>query len=101
MVNDGWLDAYLTLLGIEGRTPDLATLTEVAKAHEQVAFANAASLIRKAATPEGPVPALELGDFLDAWQAQGPGGVCYETTAMAHELLTGLGFDAHVILGAI
>jgi N-hydroxyarylamine O-acetyltransferase len=100
-MDNAWLDRYLDLLGIKGREPTFATLTELAMAHEQVVFTNAASLIRKAATSEGPVPPLQHDSFLDAWHTEGPAGVCFETTSMAAELLAGMGFDSHVILGAI
>src|SRR6478672_4399420 len=101
MMKYEWIERYLRLLGVKGREPTFETLTELAKAHERVAFTNAASLIRKAATPQGPVPAMDTGEFLDAWYAECPGGVCYETTSMAADLLRGMGFDSHVVLGAI
>jgi N-hydroxyarylamine O-acetyltransferase len=100
MTND-WLERYLDLLGIKGRQPTLETLTELARAHRRVVFANGPSLIRKAATRDGPVPALDTDATLGAWQQQGPGGVCYEIATMAGDLLAGLGFESHVVLGSI
>jgi arylamine N-acetyltransferase len=100
-VTDAWAEAYLNLLGVKGREPAWETLVELSQAHERVVFTNAASLIRRAATPHGDVPAMDLDAMLADWQAQGPGGVCYETASMASRLLQGMGFDSQDVLSDI
>ena len=96
-----WLERYLDLLGIKGREPTFETLREVASAHKRVSFANAPSLLRKAATPHGPVPALNNDEVLTAWSTTFAGGVCYELSAMVRDLLQGLNFDAYVVMASI
>jgi arylamine N-acetyltransferase len=100
MTND-WLETYLSLLGVNGRTPTLETLTELARAHKRVVFSNAASLQRKAATPTGAVPDMDNSTTLEAWQSEGSGGVCYEVATMLEGLLDGLGFESYNVLGEI
>jgi arylamine N-acetyltransferase len=100
-MTNGWLERYLTLLDIKGRTPTLATLTELASAHRRIVFSNAASLQRKAATPDGPVPGMDSDSTLNAWQSEASGGVCYEVATMLEGLLGGLGFESYNVLGEI
>jgi arylamine N-acetyltransferase len=101
-VNQDWLESYLALLGIAGRLPTIETLAEVAHAHQQVLFANARSLLRRAATPHGDVPGFQLEELLASWHSQGAGdGVCYEVATMVDALLEGLGFESHVVLGNV
>lgn len=101
-MNDDWIENYLGMLGIERGLPTFATLQELAGAHRQILFANGRSLIRKAGTPEGDVREFQVDDLLGSWRAQGTGdGVCYEVATMVEALLTGLGFENHVILGNV
>ena len=98
---DEWIDRYLALLGVQRGAPDLATLNAIIRAHRGIAFENVSSLIRRQATPEGPVPLLDLGAVLATWTARGGGGVCYEVGSMLGRLLEELGFVAYPVLAQI
>lgn len=98
---DDWAGRYLALLGLKSSKPSLHNLKSIAAAHSGVVFANATSLMRRQATPEGAVPALATGAMLDTWEQTSVGGVCFEVATMSSGLLTRLGFDAHVVIGEI
>jgi arylamine N-acetyltransferase len=53
------------------------------------------------ASPEGPVPPLDLAALLDVWERRAGTGVCFEIAGMVHRLLTELGYCAHIVLGGI
>src|SRR4029079_15935390 len=66
-----------------------------------VTFENVTSLLRRAATPDGPVPSLDPEALLANWEAERGGGVCYEISAMFHRLIRALGYDAALVLAQI
>src|SRR3954447_25066435 len=96
-----WADRYLALLGLQAGPPTLNNLGAIAATHRGVVFHNASSLMRKQATPEGPVPAVDTEAFLETWERTGPGGVCFEVATMASEPLSTLGYDVCVVIGEI
>jgi len=98
---DGWTERYLALLGVDAGSPDLATLNSIIRAHRSIAFESVSSLIRRHATPSGPVPALDLDDLLATWTTRAGGGVCFEVGSMLGRLLEALGYTAYQVLAQI
>jgi arylamine N-acetyltransferase len=98
---DPWIEGYLTLLGLARGAPDLATLNAIIRAHRGIAFESVSSLMRRHATPDGPVPTLDLEAVLDTWTARAGGGVCYEVGSMLGRLLGELGFTVYPVLAQI
>jgi arylamine N-acetyltransferase len=99
-----WLDAYVAFLGVKPQaTPSLASLRQLTREHLlRVPFENISSILRRARSPEGaPVPPLDRHAKLDVWLDRHGGGVCFEVADMFGALLTGLGFDAHLVLARI
>jgi arylamine N-acetyltransferase len=90
------------MLGVEHAAPNLDALTRLTRAHvESVLFGTVQSVLRRQATPEGPVPPLDPAALLDAWERRTGSGVCFEIAGMMHRLLTSLGYRAHIVLGGI
>ena len=97
-----WTDRYLAMLGVERAAPSLEALSELSRAHlNAVLFGTVQSVLRKRATPEGPVPPLDLAAMLHDWERRTGSGVCFEAAAMVHQLLTSLGYQAYVVLATI
>jgi arylamine N-acetyltransferase len=97
-----WLERYLALLGIKAEPPSEKALRRLTNAHLRgVAFENVTSLLRRAATPSGPVPPMDHEAALSLWENAAGGGVCFDTTDMVLRLLRGLGYDAFPVLGQI
>jgi len=97
-----WTDRYLAMLEVERSAPGLEALTEITRAHlESVLFGTVQAVLRKQASPQGPVPPLDLAALLDAWEKRAGSGVCFEIAGMMHRLLTSLGYRAHIVLGGI
>lgn len=101
-MRDAWTQRYLALLGVEHEEPSLTALTRLTRAHlEAVPFENVTSILRRRRYPTGPVPALDPEALLTGWERRAGGGVCFEITGMVQQLLTSLGYQAHITLGAI
>ena len=100
-MSDSWTERYLALLGLERRTPDATYLDAIIRAHRSITFESVSSLMRRHATPDGPVPALDLDDVLETWVARAGGGVCYEFGSMLERLLGELGYTVYPVLAAI
>ena len=66
-----------------------------------VPFENVTALLRRRDHPAGAVPAPHTGALLDTWERRAGGGVCFEICAMLEQLLTALGYRAHIVLGQI
>jgi len=98
---DGWTERYLALLGVESGPADLATLNAIIRAHRGITFESVSSLIRRHATPSGPVPALDLDALLSTWTARAGGGVCFEVGSMLGRLLEELGYTVYPVLAQI
>ena len=98
---DEWTSRYLGFLGVEPRVPSLEDLNAIIRAHRAIAFESVSSLIRRHATPEGPVPPLDLDDVLATWTARAGGGVCYEVGSMLGRLLETLGYTVYPVLARI
>jgi arylamine N-acetyltransferase len=98
---DGWRERYLELLGVVPGPADLTTLNTIIRAHRGIAFECVSSLIRRNATPSGPVPPLDLDDLLTTWTARAGGGVCFEVGSMLGRLLEVLGYTAYPVLAQI
>ena len=97
-----WVDRYLTLLGEPAAEPSLPAISALIRAQfRTVTFENVTSLLRRAATPDGPVPPLDPEALLANWEAERGGGVCYEISAMFHRLIRTLGYDAELVLAQI
>ena len=97
-----WVDRYLALLGEPTAAPSLPFLSALIRAQfRAVTFENVTSLLRRAATPDGPVPSLDPEALLANWEAERGGGVCYEISAMFHRLIRALGYDAELVLAQI
>jgi N-hydroxyarylamine O-acetyltransferase len=97
-----WVDRYLTLLGEPAAEPSLLALTNLIRSQfRTVTFENVTSLLRRAASPQGPVPPLDPETLLANWEAGRGGGVCYEISAMFHRLIRALGYDAELVLAQI
>ena len=88
-----WYRRYLAMLGLEPAPPSLANLNAIIRAHRAIPFESISSIMRRAATPVGPVPSLDLREVLNAWESRAGGGVCYEFGAMLGELLNHLGYE--------
>ena len=98
----GWVARYLALLGADPVAPSLTALSALIRAQfRATTFENVTSLLRRAATPDGPVPPIDPEELLANWENGRGGGVCYETSAMFHRLLTALGYDAELVLAQI
>lgn len=99
---EDWTDRYLALLGISREPPSLPALTRFVRAHVlAVPFENVTALMRRLATPEGPVRQPDLTALLEAWEQQTGGGVCFEIVGMASRLLTELRYECHAVCGQI
>jgi len=97
-----WLDSYLALLSAEREPPTLDYVSRLTRAHlTRVPFENITSILRRAAAGALPVPPVELGSELDAWQQRRGGGLCFEVTEMFGRLLAELGFETYAILAEI
>lgn len=98
----GWTSRYLAVLGLPEDISGLDGLTRLCRAHVQrIPFENTTALARRAATPHGPVPPVDLEATLAAWERNTGGGVCFEAGAMCCRLLTSLGYQAQPVLGTI
>jgi arylamine N-acetyltransferase len=97
----GWGDRYLALLGIERGAPTVERLDAIIRAHRSIAFESVSALIRRHATGEGLVPALDLDDLLRDWTERRGGGVCFEVGSMLGRLLEELGYDVFPVLAQI
>jgi arylamine N-acetyltransferase len=98
----GWVQRYLAVLGVERAEPSRAALLTLTNAHlRAVAFENVTALLRRAAHPVGPVPALDFDALLRNWETGRGGGVCFEIAGMFGRLLERLGYNASGILGQI
>ena len=100
---DDWTRRYLELLGLEPAppAPQPGGLNAIIRAHRTIAFESVSSLVRRHATPEGPVPPLDLDDLLETWTARAGGGVCYEVGGMLGRLLEVLGYTVYPVLAQI
>jgi len=97
-----WVQRYCDLLQIEPQPPSLAALDLLVAAHvRRVPFENVSSILRRAAQPSGPVPALDPDALLEAWCERRAGGVCFEITLMVDRLLGGLGYRTWPVLAVI
>jgi arylamine N-acetyltransferase len=97
-----WLHRYLALLDLEPEQPSIQALARLTRSHLlRVPFENVTSLLRRAAQPEGPVPALDHASVLDAWERGTSGGLCFEVAAMLSRLLPALGYETKRVLGRI
>lgn len=97
-----WVTRYLALLGVDQAQPTLETLGALTHAHfREVGFENITSQLRRAATPEGPVPPIDHDAMLRSWEERRGGGVCYELAWMFGRLLEALGFDLTYAQGQI
>jgi N-hydroxyarylamine O-acetyltransferase len=98
----GWVQRYLEVLGVERAAPSRAALAALTRAHvNAIAFENVTSLLRRAAHPVGPVPALDHEALLRNWEAGRGGGVCFEVAGMFGRLLENLGYNVVGILAQI
>jgi arylamine N-acetyltransferase len=98
----GWADRYLAFLGVQRGEPGRRELARIGTAqHSLVPFENVTSLLRRLASPEGPVPEIDTDALLGAWEEGRSGGVCFEVTAMVERLLGELGYHADPVLGQI
>jgi arylamine N-acetyltransferase len=97
-----WTSRYLALIGVEQEAPGLDGLRRLVRAHVQkVPFENSASLLRRHAAGEGPVPQLDTETLLGSWEAGRAGGVCFEHTEMFGRLLVELRYSVTPIAGEI
>ena len=98
-----WARRYLNLLGLAPpQTPDLEWLHTFGAAHlRAVPFSNVTAILRRLASDGESVPAVDRESQLSAWEGATGGGVCFEVADMVWALLTGLGFEAHIVLGQI
>lgn len=101
-ISDAWIRRYLALLAVDPAKPSLPALRTLIRAQfRAVTFENVTSLLRRAATPDGPVPPIDPEVLLANWESGRGGGVCYEISAMFHRLLIALGYDAELVLAQI
>lgn len=96
-----WTERYLALLGVEAGRPDATTLDAIIRAHRGITFECVSALIRRHATPSGPVPPLDLDDLLATWEARAGGGVCFEVGSMLGRLLAERGYTVYPVLAQI
>jgi arylamine N-acetyltransferase len=102
MMDADWVRRYLNLLGVARAEPSRAALSALTSAHVRaVAFENVTALLRRAAHPVGPVPALDFDTLLRNWEAGRGGGVCFEVAGMFGRLLENLGYNVVAILAQI
>ena len=97
-----WVRRYLGFLGVHHRSPSLAALGRLTRAHQSsVTFENVTSILRRRAQPDGPVPPIDPEALLQAWEERRSGGLCFEVAEMFGRLLVALGYRAHPVLGFI
>jgi arylamine N-acetyltransferase len=96
-----WMERYLAFLGLAVQAPSYDLLSRITAAQYRAPFENVTSVIRRAVTPHGAVPDIELDALLQGWEQGRGGGVCYEHSGMLTRLLQGLGFDAAPIHGNV
>ena len=102
MMDADWVQRYLNLIGVERAEPSRAALSALTGAHVRaVTFENVTALLRRAAHPVGPVPALDFDTLLRNWETGRGGGVCFEIAGMFGRLLERLGYDVVSVLGQI
>jgi arylamine N-acetyltransferase len=88
-----WVERYLRLLGLEREPPSLPALARLVRAQVlTVPFENVTAILRRARAGEGPVPPVDTDAMLDAWEARGGGGVCFDATPTFQRLLRELGY---------
>ncbi|MFN2222893.1 MAG: arylamine N-acetyltransferase [Candidatus Promineifilaceae bacterium] len=91
----GFLDRYLSLLGIPRRAPSMAALHEVVQAHVmRVPFENISKLYYKKHNGLRGLPDLE--QFLDGIERFHFGGTCYANNYYLYLLLRDLGYQARL-----
>lgn len=100
-MRDAWTSRYLGLLGLEPGVASLDSLDAIVRAHRAITFESVSSLMRRHATPQGPVPSLDLDDLLATWTARAGGGVCFEVGSMLGRLLEDLGYRVYPVLAQI
>jgi arylamine N-acetyltransferase len=97
-----WLDAYVSMLGLQREPPSLEFLRTLTRAHvSRVPFENVTSILRRAEAGDGHVPPLDRETELRSWINRRGGGVCFEVVDMVGALLEGLGFKTHPVLAKI
>jgi arylamine N-acetyltransferase len=97
-----WTRRYLSLLQVEPLRPGIEQLTRLVHAHVlAIPFENVTALLRRRNHPKGPVPAPDPMDLLEHWERRSGGGLCFEICTMLVQLLTALGYQAHIVLGQI
>ncbi len=97
-----WTARYVKMLGVEHPAPSLDALTRLTSAHvERVIFGSVTSLLRRRATPSGPVPPVDPDALLDTWERGAGTGVCFEAAEMVSRLLASLGYRAQITLATV
>jgi arylamine N-acetyltransferase len=93
---------YLAFLGLEPEPPSRDALARLVRAQiERTVFENVTAILRRAATPEGPVPAVDPVALVGAWCEGRGGGVCFDLAPTFRALLSGLGYRVQPLLAQI
>ncbi|MEP6508629.1 MAG: arylamine N-acetyltransferase [Gemmatimonadales bacterium] len=66
-----------------------------------VPFDNIGKLIALRTSPGDPLPGMDATEFFERWLTHGVGATCWATANALHELLVGVGFDAHRVAGSM
>ena len=89
------LDGYLTRVGVQVRTPDLAGLQALHEAHVRTfTFDNIDVLLEQH-------PGVELPDIQAKFVGRGRGGYCFEHATLFGAVLAALGYDVERRLGRV
>jgi N-hydroxyarylamine O-acetyltransferase len=93
---------YLSFLGLEPEPPSRDALARLVRAQiERSVFENVTAILRRAATPEGPVPPVDPVALVGALCEGRGGGVCFDLAPAFRGLLRGLGYQVQPLLAQI